>query len=409
MDRSSRGEGFLATRIRDCVMGAQFVLVLLVVTLASLAAQHLAKLESADLGFDPHGVSMLPLSPSRAKYPKYADGFIYLQQALASARQVPGIREAALTTAYPLSGDDAKIHVSATTSGMSRPTELITVSTRGVSPGYFQLMRIPFLRGRDFSDGDAFGGNTVPAAVNQLLASHLWPGQDAIGKRIWVSQPPLKDSVYVVVGVVGNVHHEGLAPKDVIEEVYVPLEQGPMRRAFLMIRAGTTSRELYQNLMRRIAQVDDSQSLSLEGPSTLDREIDRILQRPKFYASSLLLLSLASILLALYGLYGSVSYSVQRRSNEIAVRLCLGATFRHVAMSTVRAICAAAIAGIVSGTVCCIYAVPWIMKRLEVSFDYGAWFQVGVTFCVAMFAFAAILVPLQRAMRIEPGQLLRYE
>jgi len=409
MNRSTRGEGFWATRIRDGVMGAQFVLVILVVTLASVAAVHLTKLESADLGFDPHGVSMLPLSPSRAKYPKFEEGFVYLEQALASARRVPGVREAALTTAYPLSGDDVTIQVSTTLNGMTRPTELKSVYMRGVSRGYFKLMRIPLFRGRDFSDGDAQGRNRVPAVVNQLLANHLWPEQDPIGKQMWVSDPPSRDSVYEIVGIVGNVHHGGLSPKGVEEEVYVPLEQGPMRSAFLMIRALGNSRDLFQPFMRIIAQVDDSQSLSLEGPGTLDHEIDRILRRPWFYASSLLLLSLASIMLALYGLYGSVSYSVQRRSNEIAVRLCLGATFRHIAMSTVRAISVAAIAGVITGTVCCIYAVPWIMVQLQISFDYGAGFQMGITFFVAIFALAAILVPLKRAMRIEPGQLLRYE
>jgi putative ABC transport system permease protein len=406
-DLSGKRDARLKSRIRNCVMGFQFALLIVVSTVAILAGMSLLKLGQSRLGFSPKNVVTIRIN---SPYRDDEKQTIFFDNVVRDIKLIPGIESASVTTSFPLSGIDTFVQVAKDAAEFNNASHGERVGFRAIGEGFFQTLAIPILGGRDFIDDDDKSLSPRVVIINAALAKRLWSNQSAIGERLAFkmskSEPPIITSV---VGVVADVQYRGLAPEDVEPEIFVPSKFNQFNFMYLVAREDGDHRRLSREIERSVSALNDKQYFELKGPVRLADDVSKLLQRPTFYGIVLVTLSAASILLAMYGLYGVVSHSVEQRSNEVGVRRCLGANFRDILFSTTSSIIKALLAGILIGTLCCIYVGPRVVQQLKLSVHYGTGVQVVVVILALVCATIAIVVPLRRTMQMEPAQLLRHE
>jgi putative ABC transport system permease protein len=276
---------------------------------------------------------------------------------------------------------------------------------RAVSPEYFRAMGIPVLHGRAFSVQD-HGEAPGVALVNQTLARQHWPGQDPVGQRINLEKPDWQHAWRMVVGVVGDVRHRGL-DAEVQPEVYVPYEQAPEDSMTVVIRTALEPSALSAAARAAVRAVDPDQ------PVGEVRTLEQVVAESESVGSRrtvlLLLAAFAAlaVLLAAMGVYGVISYSVAQRTQEIGVRMALGASSADLVRMVVRQALALALAGIALGA-----AGAAALSRYLTTLVYGVKPADPGTFAaVALLlmavAIAASYLPARAATRVSPMTALR--
>jgi putative ABC transport system permease protein len=284
-----------------------------------------------------------------------------------------------------------------------------------VLPGYFQALRLPLVRGRDFTEDDRLGApGTI--IVNEWLAERFWPGTDPIGKRLTLDDLDQNPEWLTVVGVARNAARgKWAAAPD--EEMYLPLLQsrlylerkgGPF--SFLTLVVRTTTDEpaaLAPSLRTAVWSVDGNVAVS--EVQTMEEVVARATASPRFYVLLLGSFAAAALALAGIGIYGVMSYSVAQRRNEIGIRMALGAQPMHVMRLVMGEAVSVAAAGAAVGLV-----VAALLTRLMGGLLYGVAATDPLTFAgvcavLALVALVATYVPARRAVRIDPLVALRAE
>ncbi len=271
-----------------------------------------------------------------------------------------------------------------------------------VSPGFFGTLRIPLQRGRDFNDLDT-ETTTQVAVINGAMAKHFWPNEDPIGKRfIFFQDTVLREIVGLVkdtaVGAIGET------PQPV---VYLPLRQNYSPAATLQVR---TSREPAAALASVRARVQDlDRNLALTNVNTIEEIMDQGLWGPRMGAVLLSLFALLAMVLAAGGIYGVMSYSVSQRTQEVGIRIALGAQPRQVLQLIVGEGLRIAAIGLAAGLVAAA-----LLMRLLSSLLFGVSASdpltfVGVALLLGAVALLACYLPARRAMQVDPIVALRYE
>jgi putative ABC transport system permease protein len=329
------------------------------------------------------------------------------------ARRVPGVASAGFSLMVPLGGDDANAAISAEGQPFTEETR-IPVPFRIVSAGYFATMRIAFRAGRDFTDHDDASTPRV-AILNETLAAQLFPGQDAVGKRVTgITGSPEDPQLTEVVGIVRDVHDKALAesPRGV---VYLPVAQTPPRlwtllqRSLVLVarnaRGAGTASALERPLRAAVARVDAS--LPLGEVRSMDDLLAGSLATSRFTSLLLGALSVIGLVLAAVGIYGIIAYFVTQRVPEIGVRMALGATPRGILALVVRTALRPVVFGIVLGA-----AAAAGVTRLLRAYLFGVTPTdpvtiVGVIVLLFGAALAASLVPARRATRVDPANVAR--
>jgi predicted permease len=278
-----------------------------------------------------------------------------------------------------------------------------SVDRRGVTADYLQLLRIPLIRGRYLTDVDREGSQPV-MVVNQTAAKKYWPDQDPIGQRAVINSIER-----TVVGIVGDIRH--LGPEEPARpEAYAPLTQEKNTGAALVIRTDGDAMRVLPAVKAAIWSVNDEQRLTSETP-TLELQMDRLIAQRRFNMALLALFGALGLVIAAVGIYGVMSYVVAQRTNEIGVRMALGATRRHVmSMVLLRSVLLMA-AGLILGTLA-----SWPLTTL---LDVQSFlFQVQSTSPAVYALVSAVLaatgvlasaVPAFRAASIDPLVALRRE
>jgi putative ABC transport system permease protein len=322
---------------------------------------------------------------------------------------LPGVTQASAVNHLPLAGDVWGTGL--TIEGEPTPTEgdNEVVTYRTALPGYFGTMGIPILRGRDIAlsdDGRAPG----VVVINQKLADEHWPGQDPIGKRI--STGP--DQTWLtIVGVVKDARQHDWA-EHLGGEVYLAALQvrryldnpgGPFAYMTLVARTSRDPAALAEPIRAAVRDLDPSVTVSDVAPMT--SVVARAVSRPRFYLMLLSAFAGLALLLATVGIYGVMSYAVSRRSQELGIRMALGATRRDVLRLVVKGALVLALAGVAVGLVGAV-----ALARLMTGLLYGVTpldpvTLVGVAFVLAAVAVVASFLPARRATRIDPMTALR--
>jgi putative ABC transport system permease protein len=397
MKEGSPGAGSSRQNVRSALVVGEVALAVIVVTGAGLLAESFVKLLDVDPGFRPEGLFAFSFSLPSAKYEEDPQIIAFAVQALERARRLPGVEGAALTSSLPFGTNWWNTFVHITGNAQSRE-EQVTTYVRLITPDCFRVMRIPFQRGRDFTERDRAGAPHV-VIVNESLVRRLFPDTDPLGKHMTVD-----DVNYEIVGVVGDTRQRSLDTNGGLE-AYVPFLQFPSSHFSIMIRGGGAG--LLASMKTEVARLDAD--VPMERALSMEEMVAQSFVPRRFSLSLMGFFAVSALLLAVLGLYGVLAYAVGRRTREIAVRLALGAQRADVLRMVLGQGLALTVAGVMLG----VFGALAITRFLK-----GMLFQVealdgqvfsAVVLLVICVGVAACLIPARRATRIDPLTALRYE
>jgi len=348
-------------------------------------------------GFDPDHLLTFNLAlPSSADRVRQ---LAFYQQVVQRLQGLPGVQAAGAVSRLPLSGGNSSR--SFYVPGIEKSFDAdIRVST----PDYFRTLRIPLLKGRNFSDSD-LGSPLNIAIVNDALARNVFPGQDPIGKQITHFGPD--DLTLQIIGIVGNVRHVGLdaAPHS---EIYQLLGQAEWPSMSVAIRSATSDPTSVTSAAQNVVW-SVNEDVPLANVRTMQDLIANSVQRRKFSMLLLTMFAGVAMLLAAIGLYGVMSYSVAQRTHEIGIRMALGARRPDVLALVVKQGMVLALMGIAAGAV-----LSLAMTRLISGMLFGITATDPLTFAgvaalLGTVAFLANYLPARRASKVDPMVALRCE
>ncbi|HEX6899972.1 MAG TPA: ABC transporter permease [Thermoanaerobaculia bacterium] len=394
--------------VKTGLMVTEVALALMLLVSAGLLIRSALRLQQVELGFDPAGVLTAQLSLPRGDYPEPAQVVQTLQRVVDEAGAVAGVGSAAATSIVPLS----RYNTSSSLEIEGKPLEgeeQIEGNTRQISSGYFKTLGIS-LRGRDFTAGDRPGALRV-AIVNETLARRAWPGENAVGKRLSYWTDEEENPVWhVVVGVAGDIRQQDLT-EDARPEIYVPMAQASEDlwgdrdiSMALVVRAAADPAALAAPVRQAVLRVDPR--LPVFDVATMDQLRATWTATTRFNMLLLTALGVIGLVLAAVGIYGVIAYFVGQRTQEIGLRMALGATENRVlAMVTWQAL-RPVLAGLAVGV-----AGAAAASRVLSSLLYGVTATDPATFAgvLVVLAVAALLaswVPARRAARVDPSRAL---
>jgi predicted permease len=358
------------------------------------------RLSRVDLGFDPDNVLAVSVSLSGARYREGQQRMIFFEQARRDIAALPGVNSVAMVAGPPLSGGIGSRYFGIEGRPPQPPGQGYNAMINVVSPDYFRTMRIKFVRGRDFSERDRTGRPGV-MIINETLARQFFPDEDPIDKRIAV-----QGSSWSIIGIAGDVRNQGM-DKDPRAEMFLSYGQIPFGFSTVVLRMNDDPLNSVAAVRNVFLSLDKDQPLY--GIRTLDQVVSDSIVSQRFNVILLGVFAAVALLLAGIGLYGVMSYSVSQRTQEIGVRMALGARVRDVLWLVTRQGMALALTGVLLGL-----AASLALTRLMATLLFGVSPTDLVTFAVIALlltavALVACLIPALRATKVDPMIALRYE
>jgi predicted permease len=389
-------------RARSVLVVAQVAVSLVLLVAAGLFVRSVRSAQSIDLGFDPAHVLNASMDVAQQGYDE-ARGRAFYEELLRRAKQLPGVQAASLAFSVPLGYYNTSAYLEIEGQPPSTKARRPFAGYNAVTPEYLQTIKPRLLKGRFISAQDDHRGRPV-AVINQFMAQHYWPNQDPLGKRF--RSTDINNTWLEVVGVVQDSRQQGIF-SDPAGYFYVPIEQDYKSLRVVQLRTAGDPLALAPLIAREIHALD--RDLPVFDVTTMDRMIQGpngffLLRMGAVFGGALGLLGLA---LALVGVYGVVSYAASQRTQEIGVRMALGASRGDVMRLVLGRGLVLIAAGIGVGVACAL-SVSHLMANLlfNVSpFDPPTF--IGVPLLLGTMALAASYVPALRATRIEPAIALR--
>jgi putative ABC transport system permease protein len=410
-DRGSTG--VRASRMAGLVVISEVALAVALLCCSVLLVRSSVFLLGMPRGINPHDVLTMQVWLPRAKYSKAYQVTNFYREVLRRIQQLPGVESASAINFPPLAPQSTTVNVIIEGHNPSSPDEGLNARCSVISQEYFRTMNIPLLSGRTFTDQDANEINGV-AIISASTARRFWPQSDPIGHQIrpqftqqryfWI--PESKNLPLRIVGVVGDVRYDGLADNDQVQ-IYLPYLQNPSSIMNLVVRTASDPLRLTNAVRSQVWAVDKDQPLF--DIRTIEDVVADSFARPHWLASLLGSFAGLALLLAGLGIYGLISYAVSQRTQEIGIRMALGAQSRDVLTLVLRKGMGLTLAGLVIGL-----SLSLLMAGLLRSFLFGVKPTDPVSFAgaallLAGVALLACYVPAQRAMRVDPMVALRHE
>jgi len=391
------------SRMRQGLMVAQICLSLLLLAGAGLFTRSLLNLAHSDPGFRPDHLVKFTIDPGLAGYAfeRRIALFRALRQKLGT---LPGARIVASAYLVPLGGWGWGNGFKAPGS-RNAGQEYVSCNENSVSPGYFAALGIPLLAGRDFDANDTAKSANV-TIVSAAFARFLYEGANPIGRHVHIGS---NDADAEIVGVAGDSRMNDVR-ENPPHVMYVPFEQGGdqfTRQSAFFVRTQGDEGRLMTAIRTTVRQLD--RNLPIERLTSMKLMIDDSIYTNRLMATLAVAFGVLAAILAAVGLYGSVSYSVARRTREFGIRLVLGAAPGSLLRFVMREVGWLIAIGVAVGL-----PVSYLLARLAESQFYGVqahdpWALAGAALLIATIGLVAGLAPAVRAMRIEPLDALRYE
>jgi len=394
------GCGLGAERFRGTLVAFEMALALVLLAGAGLMLRSFARLVEVDPGFQAERVLTVDLPLPGFRIPERERRPAYYGEILREVQALPGVQAAALTSVLPLSGGEVMVAFASSYEAAQRGERSFVAPYREVSPDYFRVMGIPVVRGRGFTEADTVKAPRV-AVVNEAMARRYWPGENPIGKSL-----PVGGSL-PVVGVVGNVKHRSLSAEPVPELYQCYLQGLGNPYASLVIRTSANPSALASAVRRRIRELRPEQPVG--EVKTLREVVAGSLTTPRFHTLLLGLFAGLAMALAIAGVYGVMSYTVSRRTQEIGIRMALGAAPGRVIRLVIWQGIRWTLLGVAVGLVGAMATTRLISTLLFGVSPTDAATLILVALLLAVAALAACYVPARRAARAEPVTALRHE
>ena len=404
LKEGSRGSGESArwNRVRGGFVVAQVALSLLLLVSAGLLIRSFDKLLKVNLGFKPERLLSLEYRLPRGKYKEPAAQWNFHRQVVEKIQEVPGVQSATLVRGLPFSGNGGTTAITLPDREAPTKGQEPEVMFNTAMPNYFETMGIPFIKGRLFGTQDQLNTPTV-LIINQTMAQRFWPGQDSLGKQIkFVSD----GSMGTVVGVVGDAKHYWLE-EEARPQIYAAYSQQPGIFATAVIRTTVEPLSLAEPVRQAVWKVDSDQPMWKI--RTVEFLVDRSVADRKFLLALMGIFATLALVLTMIGLYGVISYLVNQRTQEIGIRMALGAQMGDILRMVLKQGMVMVLTGVALGL-----GAAWLLTRLMSRLLY----QVSATDPLTFAAIALLLIavallacylPARRATKVDPLVALRYE
>jgi predicted permease len=389
------------SRLRNALVVVQVALSLVLLATAGLFLRSLGNASSIDIGFKSDNVLIMSMDPKLQNY-SHDKTLQFLAQVRERVSALPGVRSISFVGVVPLSIGSNSSNFEAE-AAKNHPKQKVIANTNTVGSEYFTSMGIPLLRGRDFVLQTT---DQHEAILNETMASHLFPGQDPIGRVIHHD-----NDQYTIIGIARNSKQRTIGEKP-SDAIYLFLNAAPEKAnsffgTTLIVKTTVNPGAMAQSVRQQIAALDPN--MAVFNIETMQQHVDKSLLLPRISALLLGIFGAVGLTLAAIGLYGVMSYSVRCRTREIGIRMALGAKPRKVLKMILRQGLTLTAIGLAIGL-----AIALVVGRFAASVLYGTSGSDLLTFAVVSVvllatAAIAILIPARRAAHVQPTTALRYE
>jgi putative ABC transport system permease protein len=405
LDRVLRDEGRGSTgnrrrnSARNILVVSQVALSMVLLVGAGLLIRSFIRLQTATPGFDPKNVLSMRISLPRTKYATRPQMIAFYNEALKQIQTLPGVECVAISSALPVNPSrKSPMLLEGQPEVPLGQRPILNVQT--ISPGYTKVLHVPLLRGRGFTEHDDADAPPV-VMVNQAIVRHFWPNENPIGKRIYLGQIPKPAQV---VGVLGDIKNGSLA-QDTDPEVLLPFPQLPWASLNLTVRTWQDPHTAISAVRRQISAIDKDQPVT--NIQTLEEVLESASAQPRFTMFLLGIFSATALILAVVGIYGVIAYSVAQRTQELGIRMALGAAKGDILRLVIGHGLLLTLSGVAIGTIASVALTRVLSSMLYKTSATDPVIFSGSALLFLMAALIASYLPARRATRIDPTDALR--
>jgi putative ABC transport system permease protein len=394
--------GFRRNRLRSVLVVGEVALALILLSGAGLLMRSFYRLQSMDAGFDPRGVLTFRTNLPGAKYKTDESQAAFYRRALEQIRAIPGVSAAGAAQVFPLSGSDYILDFTQVGKPPVAPGSEPNAAYYAATPGYFSALHIPLKAGRDFNEHDDAGAAPV-AVISETMAQQFYRNENPLGQRIQMgnSSKPAE-----IVGVVGDVRDQELESKG-RAAVYEPAAQVPFGSMYFGVRTEGDPAGLISGVRAVMREIDSE--LPLDAVGTVDALVSTSLSQRRFAMLLMAIFAGLALVLAMVGIYGVISYSVTQATQEIGIRMALGAGRGHVLRIVLSYAGLLMAAGLAAGIGASLLTGRFLATQLFEIKTTDPLTLAAVALTLTATGLAASMIPAWRAMRVDPLVALRNE